>query len=78
MPPVITVRGIMNTAITAMHYCVPKNRLTNEELVERFGERKLKSIIRMAGWDMVDQQWAIKVYGNSTQQSNAVMLSSLM
>ena len=39
----------MNTTITAMHYCVPKKRLTNEELAERFGERQLKSIIRMAG-----------------------------
>jgi 3-oxoacyl-[acyl-carrier-protein] synthase-3 len=32
-----------------MHYCVPKKRLTNEELAERFGERQLKSIVKMAG-----------------------------
>lgn len=39
----------MNTAITAMHYCVPKQRLTNEELVQRFGERQMESITKMAG-----------------------------
>ncbi len=39
----------MNTTITAMHYCVPANRLTNQELVERFGERQVKSIVKMAG-----------------------------
>lgn len=39
----------MNTAITAMHYCVPKKRLTNEELAQRFGEQHLKSIFKMAG-----------------------------
>lgn len=39
----------MNTSITAMHYCVPKKRLTNEELAKRFGERQIKSIVRMAG-----------------------------
>lgn len=39
----------MNSTITAMHYCVPKRRLTNDELAERFGERQLKSIVKMAG-----------------------------
>jgi 3-oxoacyl-[acyl-carrier-protein] synthase-3 len=39
----------MATSITGMHYCVPKKRLTNEELAERFGERQLSSIVKMAG-----------------------------
>ena len=39
----------MNTTITAMHYCVPQKRLTNKELAERFGEKQLKSIVKMAG-----------------------------
>lgn len=39
----------MNTTITGMHYCVPRQRLTNEALVERFGERQIKSIVKMAG-----------------------------
>lgn len=39
----------MNATITAMHYCVPRKRLTNQELGERFGEKALKSIIKMAG-----------------------------
>ena len=39
----------MNTIITGMHYCVPRRRLTNEELATRFDERQLKSIIKMAG-----------------------------
>ena len=39
----------MNTSITAMHYCVPKKRLTNKELAGRFGERHLKSVFKMAG-----------------------------
>ena len=38
-----------SSIITAMHYCVPTRRLTNAELVERFGERQLKSIVRMSG-----------------------------
>jgi 3-oxoacyl-[acyl-carrier-protein] synthase-3 len=39
----------MSTTITAMHYCVPTRRLTNADLAERFGERQLKSIVKMAG-----------------------------
>jgi len=39
----------MHSAITGMHYCVPTRRLTNDELVERFGERQVKSIVKMAG-----------------------------
>lgn len=39
----------MNSTITAMHYCLPKKRLTNAELARRFGERQLKSIVKMAG-----------------------------
>ncbi|MBX0331340.1 ketoacyl-ACP synthase III [Oscillochloris sp. ZM17-4] len=39
----------MNTIITAMHYCVPKGRMTNADLAERFGERQLKAITKMAG-----------------------------
>ncbi len=35
--------------ITAMHYCVPENVLTNEVLEERFGQKALKSIVKMAG-----------------------------
>ncbi len=37
------------SVITGMHYCVPSRRLTNEELIERFGERQVKSIVKMAG-----------------------------
>lgn len=40
---------MVNTIITAMHYCIPKGRLTNAELAQRFGERQLKAIIKMAG-----------------------------
>jgi 3-oxoacyl-[acyl-carrier-protein] synthase III len=39
----------MNTTITGMHYCIPTRRLTNDELVQRFGERQVKSITKMAG-----------------------------
>jgi 3-oxoacyl-[acyl-carrier-protein] synthase-3 len=39
----------MNSVITGMHYCLPPRRLTNAELVERFGERQVKSIVKMAG-----------------------------
>jgi 3-oxoacyl-[acyl-carrier-protein] synthase III len=39
----------MNTIITGMHYCVPRRRLLNEQLIERFGERQIKSIVKMAG-----------------------------
>jgi len=35
--------------ITGMHYCVPRYRLTNEELASRFDERQLRSIVKMAG-----------------------------
>lgn len=40
---------MVNTTITGMHYCVPQQRLTNEDLAERFGERQIASIIKMAG-----------------------------
>lgn len=39
----------MKPTITAMHYCLPPTRLTNQQLVERFGERQVRSIVRMAG-----------------------------
>jgi len=39
----------LNTIISGMHYCVPKRRLSNEELATRFDERQLKSITKMAG-----------------------------
>jgi 3-oxoacyl-[acyl-carrier-protein] synthase III len=39
----------MNTSITGIHYCIPTNIVTNEQLAERFGERQLKSIVKMAG-----------------------------
>ncbi len=39
----------MPSSITAMHYCVPRRRLTNAELAERFGEKNLASIVKMAG-----------------------------
>ena len=39
----------MNSTITAMHYCLPTKRLTNDELVERFGAQQLRSIIKMVG-----------------------------
>lgn len=39
----------MNTAITALHYCVPTRRLTNAELAERFGEHHMQSIQKMTG-----------------------------
>jgi 3-oxoacyl-[acyl-carrier-protein] synthase-3 len=32
-----------------MHYCVPKKRLTNDELAQRFGEQHLNSIFKMTG-----------------------------
>lgn len=40
---------MLNTTITGMHYCIPQQRLTNAELAQRFGERQLASIIKMAG-----------------------------
>lgn len=39
----------MNSIITGMHYCLPRRRLTNEDLAARFDERPLKSIVKMAG-----------------------------
>jgi 3-oxoacyl-[acyl-carrier-protein] synthase III len=39
----------MGSAITAMHYCIPRRRLGNEELASRFGEKQLQSIVKMAG-----------------------------
>ncbi|MEI6393245.1 MAG: ketoacyl-ACP synthase III [Verrucomicrobiota bacterium] len=35
--------------IKAMAYCLPESRLTNAELVARFGEKAVQSIIKMAG-----------------------------
>ncbi len=40
---------VVNSAITAVHYCVPKKRLTNDELAERFGEKHMKTILKMVG-----------------------------
>lgn len=39
----------MTTTITGMHYCIPTGVVTNAELSERFGERTIQSITRMAG-----------------------------
>src|SRR5262245_4066636 len=39
----------MGSTIAAMHYCIPQRRLTNNELAERFGEKQLGSIVKMAG-----------------------------
>ena len=39
----------MNSTITAVHYCIPQTRLKNDELAVRFGEKQLKSIVKMAG-----------------------------
>lgn len=39
----------MHATITAMHYCIPRQRLTNADLAQRFDARQLKSIIKMAG-----------------------------
>ena len=39
----------MRNTISAMHYCIPSKRLTNQELAVRFGENQLKSIVKMAG-----------------------------
>ena len=41
--------GMRSSIITAMHYCVPENVLTNDALEERFGQKALKSIAKMAG-----------------------------
>ena len=39
----------MSAAIRAMHYCLPKERLNNATLEERFGTKALDSIVNMAG-----------------------------
>jgi 3-oxoacyl-[acyl-carrier-protein] synthase-3 len=39
----------MNAAITAIHYCLPSRRLSNEELEARFDPKALKSIVKMSG-----------------------------
>jgi 3-oxoacyl-[acyl-carrier-protein] synthase III len=39
----------MNTAITAVHYCVPRQRLRNEDLAQRFGAQHMDSIVKLAG-----------------------------
>ena len=39
----------MNAAVTAIHYCLPPGRSTNEELALRFDPRLLNSISKMAG-----------------------------
>jgi len=39
----------MKAAITAIHYCIPNTRLTNEELEQRFDPKALKSIVKMSG-----------------------------
>lgn len=39
----------MKTTITGMHYCVPQQRLTHEELVERFGGRHMDAVFKMSG-----------------------------
>ena len=39
----------MAAAITAIHYCLPPGRLTNDELAERFGAKQISSIVKMAG-----------------------------
>jgi 3-oxoacyl-[acyl-carrier-protein] synthase III len=39
----------MGSKITAMHYCVPRKILSNTELSERFGEKQVASIVKMAG-----------------------------
>lgn len=39
----------MGSTITAIHYCIPSEKLTNEQLVERFGERTVGAISKMSG-----------------------------
>jgi 3-oxoacyl-[acyl-carrier-protein] synthase III len=39
----------MAATITGMHYCLPPKVLTNAELQERFGEKAIASIVKMAG-----------------------------
>jgi 3-oxoacyl-[acyl-carrier-protein] synthase-3 len=37
------------TTITGMHYCLPKKVVSNSDLEERFGEKAIASIVKMAG-----------------------------
>jgi 3-oxoacyl-[acyl-carrier-protein] synthase III len=37
------------SVITAMHYCLPPGRLTNDELAQRFDPKLLASIVKMSG-----------------------------
>ena len=39
----------MKAAITAMHYCLPRRRVTNDELEARFEPKALRSIVKMSG-----------------------------
>jgi 3-oxoacyl-[acyl-carrier-protein] synthase-3 len=39
----------MATTITGMHYCIPDNILDNQEMANRFGERAVLAITKMAG-----------------------------
>lgn len=39
----------MATTITAINYCIPRTRLTNLDLIARFGERAMLAITKMAG-----------------------------
>lgn len=39
----------MNATITAMHYCLGPERLTNTQLEERFGEKAVRSIAKLSG-----------------------------
>ena len=39
----------MGSFISAIHYCVPKNKVTNEQLILKFGERAIQSISKMSG-----------------------------
>jgi 3-oxoacyl-[acyl-carrier-protein] synthase-3 len=36
-------------AITAIHYCLPPGRLTNDDLARRFDPKQLNSIVKMSG-----------------------------
>jgi len=44
-----TSLGALSTHIAAMAYTIPERVVTNRELAERFGERPIRSIERMAG-----------------------------
>jgi len=43
------MKNTMNSQISAVHYCLPSERLTNEDLAKRFGEKTVASISRMSG-----------------------------